>query len=414
MPADLTPVPFACATPVARSLTHQEELRLYRDAYARNPGSPQVRLALAGLLVLLDHFAEAAALLDSWGLHEGNVDATAFFGLGISARMALNTPSDDQVAQALVDRALGATDERESHPAMRAGLLISQAGLALRRRDTASARVWLLQALSADPLSHDGFRRLTALELDLGHAEVVLELANERLRDHTGDSAVLAAKVLALAQLGRIDEARETEGLARFLRELEPEPPDGWATLADFNRDLAAEIGTHPGIRFGRHGAASLHTWRIDKPVLQRTPATRALFGMLRREAVRYALSLPAHGHPFLEQKPTQAELGGWCVITEGEGHESWHLHEAWLSGSYYLQVPDRIAEGSGPPGCIAFGLPEHVVGEAHAKQFGEVLCRPRTGLLLLFPSHIYHRTYPREGSERRVCCAFDVRPIKY
>lgn len=36
---------------------------------------------------------------------------------------------------------------------------------------------------------------------------------------------------------------------------------------------------------------------------------------------------------------------------------------------------------------------------------------RPREGLLLLFPSYVYHRTLPFESSETRISIAVDVIP---
>ena len=100
-------------------------------------------------------------------------------------------------------------------------------------------------------------------------------------------------------------------------------------------------------------------------------------------------------------------------LITGGDGFENWHLHPfAWLSGVYYVRVPDQIANGNSRNGCIAFGLPEDLAGKAGAEAYGQRLVRPQEGLMLTFPSHAYHRTYPHETAGKRICFAFDVRPI--
>ena len=84
----------------------------------------------------------------------------------------------------------------------------------------------------------------------------------------------------------------------------------------------------------------------------------------------------------FCRGRPARAELRNWCVITEGDGHETWHVHQnGWLSGVFYPYVQDHIAQGTGVDGCIAFGLPEGIVGEENARAFGEVVCRPRNGV---------------------------------
>ena len=70
------------------------------------------------------------------------------------------------------------------------------------------------------------------------------------------------------------------------------------------------------------------------------------------------------------------------------------------------------IANGTGREGCIAFGLPEEIIGDDNALALGEIVKRPRTGLMMIFPSHTYHRTYPHHGDGRRICYAFDTIPV--
>ncbi len=99
-------------------------------------------------------------------------------------------------------------------------------------------------------------------------------------------------------------------------------------------------------------------------------------------------------------------------MIAESEGFENWHVHQfGWLSGAYYVRVPEAIANGKTQEGCIAFGLPDDLAGEAGAAAFGTRIIRPVSGLLLLFPSHTYHRTFPHGHRDRRICVAFDVKP---
>ncbi len=116
--------------------------------------------------------------------------------------------------------------------------------------------------------------------------------------------------------------------------------------------------------------------------------------------------------HPWMAARPGDATLRAWCVITDSDGFENWHVHQfGWLSGAYYVRVPESIAHGESEAGCVALGLPEDLVGEDAAAAYGIGVVRPQSGLLLMFPSHTYHRTFPHGERDRRICVAFDLKP---
>jgi uncharacterized protein (TIGR02466 family) len=81
----------------------------------------------------------------------------------------------------------------------------------------------------------------------------------------------------------------------------------------------------------------------------------------------------------------------------------------SWLSGVYYVGVPAGMAQADPQAGWIEFGAPpEDLITtsepELHAVQ-------PREGRLLLFPSWLYHRTWPFEAEAARISIAFDLVP---
>ena len=397
----ITDQPFLLELPVPRLMTEQEELQLCRSAYERSPDSPAIRYQLASLLVVLDQFDEACTLFGIW-----KVDEYRFLALEIKARLARGNQADDDEVRRLCRHGL----ELCENDSERAVLWEAVARVALRAGDVAEGRQCLVQALGLAPGDPEVYRRLSSLEIEHGNLQTIAAYAaGSAISGHSG---VIASRVLAQARLGRIEQARETQGAARFLRQSEPAPPPGWASLAEFNHDLAAEMTAHASLRYGRHGFSSRHTWHVPLPHLRRSHVFPALQRLIQREVALYCAGLEGGDHPFLASRPAGGKLQNWCVITEGEGHETWHLHPGWLSGTYYVQVPPHIADGTGAEGCIAFGIPEQMAGEENARQFGEVRVRPRAGLLVLFPSHVYHRTYPHRGVGRRVCCAFDIEPV--
>jgi uncharacterized protein (TIGR02466 family) len=180
-----------------------------------------------------------------------------------------------------------------------------------------------------------------------------------------------------------------------------------------FNSALAEELLAHPALRYERYGTASELTWRIDAPATGEAPHVRALLAEIRAAIQSHLESIACADHPWLLSRPASAVLRSWCVITDGAGHESWHVHQfGWLSGVYYVRVPRSISCGAGPEGCLSFGLPPELAGEEAARAYDSKLVRPREGLLLAFPSHAYHRTFPHGTGEKRICVAFDLRPL--
>ena len=394
---------FQLDIPLPKMLTLHEELALSRKAWERSPDSSAVRLQFARMLVILDHFDEAIERLRAW-----DVDDYRFLDQLSQALVSRETTEDDLAAREVCQRQIEIADS----DVRRSSALTKLAKLQIRLDQFDEARRSLEEALALDRGEKDAYKRVTALDFRDGRPQDIVEHAERMVAEGVAHSRVIASQSLALARLGMIEEARRAQGLEEFLVQFDPAPPPGWASLAEFSEALGTEIASHPDIRYERYGVASAKTWRVDEPALRRTRVFPQLQQLVRREVERYVQNLPPGEHPFLQGRPARAELRNWCVITEGDGHETWHVHQnGWLSGVFYPYVQDHIAQGTGVDGCIAFGLPEGIVGEENARAFGEVVCRPRTGLMMIFPSHTFHRTFPHHGDGRRICYAFDIIP---
>ncbi len=265
-------------------------------------------------------------------------------------------------------------------------------------------------ALALDPHNKDACKRIAAIEVAAGRSDNVLALTEELLAQGVGHARVFGAQVLAFARSGDLGAARRAEGFDLLHRRQMLAPPSGWETIASFNAALAEELLAHPDIRYERYGSASNFTWRIENPSRADTPLFNALLEQIRNALAAHSVAAAQSGHPWAETRPDLARLRIWCVITAGNGHETWHVHQfGWLSGVYYVCVPEGIAQGEDRKGCLSFGLPAEVIGEVIAADYGERIVRPEEGMLLTFPSHVYHRTYPHEGEGKRICIAFDL-----
>lgn len=393
--------PVAIETEARKAITVVQELSLARAVHAR-AGSPDARTRLASLLLLDDQHEELIALLDgapSLGFRDEAMLVEAF--------LARETPDDNRRAHAAAERALALAGSDEARAQMLAQRGKCETRLGMRDR----ALETLGQAIALDPQCKDACKRIAAIQLAAGRSDRVLAMVDDLQAQGVGHARLFGARVLAHARAGDFAAAREAEGFDRLHRSQTLAPPAGWETIAAFNAALAQELLAHPDTRYDRYGSASAFTWRIENPARADTPLFNALVAQINAALAVHIEAALQSGHPWAGFKPEALKLRIWCVITEGGGHETWHVHQfGWLSGVYYVAVPEQIAKGHDRKGCLSFGLPEELLGDALAAAYGEHLVRPEPGMLLTFPSHVYHRTYPHEAEGKRICIAFDLR----
>ena len=142
-----------------------------------------------------------------------------------------------------------------------------------------------------------------------------------------------------------------------------------------------------------------------------RVAARRRRFGALVAQAVdRYREAVSQDpSHPFLADIPDRFRFTAWGVILDEGAYQVPHIHpSAWLSGVYYVALPSSLgADDDGTAGWIEFGRPYwdfQIRAEPETR-----LIEPEEGLMLLFPSYMFHRTLPFTGPGERISIAFDV-----
>lgn len=393
---------FKLSIETAKRISAKQELQLAREALARNPDSRLMRARMTSLLNSTDEFAETIALLDR--AEELTLGERLTL---IMAYLALETPEATRAAARHAEQAAVLAEDDRGRAAALAELAKAQVRLELPE-----AAQTLHHALALDPHNKNACKRLASLHLVRGQFAEVLDFTGALLAQGVGHSRLFAARVLALAETGRTEEAIALGGLRQLShRDMLP-VPEGFSSLDQFNRELAEQILNHPELRYERYGTASELTWRVDSPQSVKAPLVDVLLQTIAGEVERHIAGLGDFDHPWLRVRPPGGLLHCWSVITEDVGYETWHVHQfGWMSGTYYVQIPDGIAKGNGPGGCLAFGLPDDQVSADAALAYGEEFVRPQTGMLSLFPSHTYHRTFPHNLNERRICVAFDIWP---
>lgn len=389
--------------PPALEVPAVTRLEVLRAGIARQPESPLLRERLAALLFDRDRFDEAAQVLG-----EPRPDSSTRAWL-LRAQILLSRRAAGDSEQAEADAAL-AVDRAET-PAQFEQAVLTRARALLRLGRDGEGLNLLRAILSANPDQHGAFRTLTDTLLRGGHGADVLALADQMARAGSVHPRWLGARMLAEARCGNIAAARHLSAID-LAASSTLAVPTGWADLPKFNAALRAEAEADPDLREGRHGTSSRETSRVDHPQRSNAPAFAALHRQIAAEVARRVTALSAVDHPWVAARPERLVMRSWCVMTGADGFEEWHNHPAgWMSGGYYIAVPKVGNEPVGQAGCLAFGLPPTLAGEPAAAEFGEMQVPPYPGMLALFPSHAYHRTYPHGQQGQRICMAFDLEP---
>lgn len=101
-------------------------------------------------------------------------------------------------------------------------------------------------------------------------------------------------------------------------------------------------------------------------------------------------------------------QLNGWAIIMEQGGSLTSHNHESgWLTGTFYLQMPDVVK--SREEGAIEFSHEGPNYPKGNTEFTSKILC-PKARDLNIFSSSLFHRTIPFLSIKKRICIAFDIR----
>lgn len=216
----------------------------------------------------------------------------------------------------------------------------------------------------------------------------------------------LLATAWRLAGDARYAALHDHQGLVRAGR---IDTPEGWPDLDAYLADLAVSLGrlhtlrTHPVGQSVRHGSQTTQPLTLSgDPVIQ--AFFRAVDGPIRRY-----LDALGVGDDVVRSRNTGAYglNGAWSVRLRAGGHHTDHLHpHGWLSSACYIALPPAIERGH--EGWLRFGQPGvSTVPTMAAERF----VKPEPGLLVLFPSYMWHGTVPFTGDQPRLTVAFDVVP---
>lgn len=279
--------------------------------------------------------------------------------------------------------------------------------------DAPKAETAARSGLAADPDLRVIKRDLITSLLMQGKASEAMPYIEAMRKAEPNGQQWIAYQASALRLLGSSRYA-ELVDLERFVRPYQLPTPEGFDSIADFNSAFLATLDkwhkykTHPldqSLRDGSQTPRDLTT--IDDPVIK--AFNRALDGPIRQYMADVG---QADDHPLTARNTGKYKIAGaWSVKLHGGGRHVNHVHpEGWISSSYYVSVPEETRTDAGKAGWIKFAEPPFETSPASPP---EKWIRPEAGILVLFPSFLWHGTEPIHDGSVRVTAPFDVIPVR-
>ncbi len=187
------------------------------------------------------------------------------------------------------------------------------------------------------------------------------------------------------------------------------EPPAAWRTLDAYLADLtealeeAHDFQEHPFNQSVRHGSQISSVTGSDNPALK-------AYGDAALRPVRRFTEALGVGDDVLRNR----NIGGfrffstWSISLPPGGFHVNHVHpEGWLSSACHIRPAPDDPENE-CAGWLKFGEPGITTAPALTPQR---FVKPEPGVLVLFPSYMWHGTVGFEAGDARLTIAADIVP---
>ena len=177
--------------------------------------------------------------------------------------------------------------------------------------------------------------------------------------------------------------------------------------LGDFNAEIAGRI---LALRESSAGQlrSNLGGWHSDLNLLQTLgDPYRTQLARMFAECVRAALDAVVE---FTDPFPTHLSMDTWANVSERGDMNAAHIHPGcpWSGVYYVVAEPNSAGEIVFTDPRTAALMVSHPLNPF--PRANEVRVVPAAGLMLVFPSFLYHSVSPYEGKVPRISVAFNLR----
>lgn len=246
--------------------------------------------------------------------------------------------------------------------------------------------------------------------LALGEAKAAADLAAELVAEQPGDQQAIADLTSAWRLIGdpRLGDLYDYPAVVQALM---IDCPTGWTHLTDFLDDLRTSLNSvhllkaHPIEQSIRGGSQTSHNL-----VTSDDPVIAAFFQAIKGPIRTYRNHL-GQGPDLLRRRNVGDHRidEAWSVRLRPQGFHVDHIHpNGWISSAFYAEVPPQVQATDRQEGWLRLGAPP--TPTAPTLEAGHFI-QPKSGLLALFPSYMWHGTVPFGGEAGRMSLAFDVLP---
>ena len=179
--------------------------------------------------------------------------------------------------------------------------------------------------------------------------------------------------------------------------------PDAESMNLELQQLILTEERTHPSL-----GRSNIGGWHSRPDLLQRSESSVAALTTWLTWAVKRMIEASVGVRTF---KGTLS-LSAWATICRAGAYHAPHSHpdSAW-SGVYYVDAGMRAADRP-LSGILEFLDPRAAIEAVSAPgdPYGEPLrVVPESGLLVIFPSWLYHWVHPYAGQTPRIAVSFNA-----
>lgn len=238
-------------------------------------------------------------------------------------------------------------------------------------------------------------------------AEAVLLI--ERLRDRQPVNQFFIALQATVWRLLEDDRYKVLMDYENLVHAAPLGVPDGWSNFDTYIDDLiealdvAHKFQTHPFFQSVRHGSQISSITGADNRAMQ-------AFGEALAEPARQYVDRLTGGADPLRRR----NLGGfrlfssWSISLPPDGHHVNHVHpEGWLSSACHLRAPENDSAGENA-GWLKFGEPGVKTLPALKPEY---MVKPQRGVMVIFPSYMWHGTIDFKDDPARLTLAADLVP---
>ena len=244
--------------------------------------------------------------------------------------------------------------------------------------------------------------------LAAGRAEEALPIAEAMCAARPTDQHALGLLAICCRLVGD-RRYRELYNYDQLVRPYTLATPEGWSSLGEYLSDLGDALRarhpfkTHPFANSEEGGSKIADVLELDDPAIK---AFRQALGPPVEQHLEY---LGTGTDPVRSRNTGRWKIDGiWSVWLRPNGFHHDHVHPGgWLSSACYIELPDEVDAGS-QEGWIKFGEPGPVTSP---KLEAEHVVKPEPGMLVLFPSYMWHGTIPFSGDKPRLTVALDIVP---